>query len=99
VGGLCHRLSAFPFIEKHRRAKFRVELVDIGQESVECTLRPEIGQHVFVAHEAQREGPGPFSTITNISTGTSFGASDPVGRPLESRTSFPRFIAARSYYL
>src|SRR3984893_10778989 len=41
-------------------AKFRVELVDIGQESVECTLRPEIGQHVFVAHEAQREGPGPF---------------------------------------
>jgi hypothetical protein len=24
-------------------AKFHVELVDIGQESVECTLRPEIG--------------------------------------------------------
>jgi hypothetical protein len=45
------------------------------------------------------KAPGPFSTITNMSTGTSFGASDPVGCPLESRTSFPRFIAARSYYL
>ena len=41
-------------------AKFRVELVDVGQEHVERTLRPEIGQHVFIAHEAQREGPRPF---------------------------------------
>ena len=49
--------------------------------------------------ETQRKVKAPVacSTITNISTGISFGESRLVGWPLGSRNSLPRFIGARFY--
>ena len=76
-------------------AKFRVELIGVGQEisSAPCVRRSSI----TVSLEAQRKVKAPvaFSTMTNMSTGISFGASCLIELPRGSRPSLPRFIQAR----
>jgi hypothetical protein len=67
--GIARRASSAPGKSRIRRSvktlrsllaeastKVSIQLVDVSEESVQCSLRADIAENILVAYEAQREG-------------------------------------------